>query len=137
MERYISEQLEQQIVAFLQQWESGELGQALSWAKVAKASGYTRQALSANRPIRDAFNKAKQALKDPKKKPLDTAKTQNEILSLREENARLAALVLEHEKRFMRWAHNCQSKGINLLDLDKPIGVSFKLVSRTRGLPRG
>lgn len=130
--RYISESLEQQIIALLDEWATGELGTALSWAKLEKSFGYSRQALSGNRAIKNKFDEAKAALRNRKKSVAVQNARLDELEALKNENLKLSIQVQEFEKRFMRWMHNCHLKAINPLDLDAPMGVSFKTAMRAR-----
>mgnify|MGYP005843554007 CR=1 FL=1 len=130
--RYITDSLEQQIIALLDEWATGQLGTGLSWANLEKAFGYSRQALSGNPAIKEKFDEAKQALRDRKRMLSKRVSDKEEVEVLRKENTLLKKRVDEYEKRFTRWMHNCHVKGINPLDLDNPMGVSFKTAMRYR-----
>lgn len=130
--RYITDIAAEKIVALLDEWATGQLGTGLSWAGLEKAFGYTRQALSANPLIKSKFNEAKQALRARKRSSSTSLSEEEELQRLRYENEELNRRVKEFEKRFTRWIHNCHLKGLNPLDLDKPMGISPKTAQRSR-----
>ena len=132
LKRYITDSLEQQIIALLDEWATGLLGEGLSWANLVKAFGYSRQALSGNPAIKEKFDEAKKALRDRKRTLSKKVSNKDEVEVLREENAALKKRVEEYEKRFTRWMHNCHLKAINPLELDNPMGISFKTAMRSR-----
>jgi hypothetical protein len=129
--RYITDVAEQSIVQLLDEWATGRLGTGLSWANLQKAFGYSRQALSGNPRIKAKFNETKQALKALKTRVQRAGSVEDELERLRQENAELKARVVEYEKRFTRWIHNCYKRAINPLDLDAPMGLSPKTAGRS------
>jgi len=129
--RYITDEAEQKIVQLLDEWATGRFGTGLSWANLQKAFGYSRQALSANPRIKTKYKEVKQALKSLKTRVQTAGNVDNELDRLREENDELKARVVEYEKRFTRWIHNCHKRAINPLDLDEPMGISLKTAARS------
>lgn len=132
LNRYITKSHEQQIIALLDEWATGLLGPGLTWSNLVKAFGFSRQALSANPAIKKKFEEAKKALRERKRTLSKKVSDKEEVEVLREENAALKKRVEEYEKRFTRWIHNCHLRGINPLELDYPMGVSFKTAMRGR-----
>ena len=132
LNRYITKSHEQQIIALLDEWATGLLGPGLNWSCLVKAFGFSRQALSGNSAIKKKFEEAKKALRERKRTLSKKISDKEEVEVLREENAALKKRVEEYEKRFTRWMHNCHLRGINPLELDNPMGVSFKTAMRGR-----
>lgn len=130
--RYITPKVEEQALTLLDEWATGQLGNELSWAKLEKAFGYSRQALSANKSIKNRFDEAKKSLKILKRETLKKSLNDAELEHLRSENEELKRKINEFEKRFTRWINNCYTKGINPLELDEPIGISPKTTYRAR-----
>lgn len=128
--RYITDEAAQKIVLRLDEWATGQLGTGLSWVSLEKAFGYSRQALSASPLIKTKFNETKQALKTLKARVSKAGSIDDELERLRKENAAFKERIVEYEKRFSRWIHNCHKKGINLIELDNPIGISPKTAKR-------
>lgn len=130
--RYITEDVTEKVLSLLDEYATGQLGTDLSWARLEKAFGYSRQALSANQTIKNKFKEAKRSLKDHKKGALTVVANAGELEWLRKENIVLKNRIAEYEKRFKRWINNCHKRGINPLDLDAPIGISPKTAYRSR-----
>lgn len=129
--RYITEDVTEKVVTLLDEFASGQLGSDLSWAHLEKAFGYTRQALSANKIIKEKFTEAKASLKAHKRKVSTSISNEADRDRLKQENDALKERIEEYEKRFIRWIHNCHKRGINPIELDAPMGMSPKTALRS------
>lgn len=132
MNRYITNDAEEDIVKFLAEWETGRYGKKLTWTILVKSFGYSRQALSGNKTIKEAYNNAKEVLKG--------ACSEIDVLSdIAKENKQLKKALAEaqeiihlYEQKYIRWQSNCASRGISVDVLNKPIAPSIKEELRKR-----
>ncbi|EGR0067915.1 hypothetical protein FR276_20880 [Vibrio parahaemolyticus] len=132
MNRYITAEAEEDIKAYLATWETGKFGKKLSWAIVAKAFGYSRQALSGNANIKDAFDKAKTALREANTQVDNFKELEKENQRLKNELDRLNKENYAYQQKYLRWQINAQQRGISVAMLNKPIDPSMKEESRRR-----
>lgn len=115
------------IVLDLDRWASGHLGSKLTWAILEERFGFSRQSLQAKPEIKAAFNLAKQALSGGLVKSREQTSEDNDVLQ--RDIARLKLEITEYRKREdlwkLRWqriAYHIRAKGIQMFDVDKPIG---------------
>jgi len=110
----------------LEAWRAGQRGSRLVWELLEKASGFSRQALSAKTEISEAFAETKLALKGgvKPKPPRESDFLENRIASLDAEVKRYQALEAVWLERFARYAYHCRGEGISVDKLDRPIPVA-------------
>ncbi|MDN3632569.1 MULTISPECIES: hypothetical protein [Vibrio] len=126
MNRYITAEAEEDIKTYLAEWETGRYGKKLTWAIVAKAFTYSRQALSGNTNIKDAFDKAKKVLREADTQVDNFKDLEKENQHLKKELERLAKENHAYQQKYLRWQINAQLRGISVAALSKPINPSIK-----------
>jgi|TARA_B110000211_G_scaffold229237_1_gene286692 hypothetical protein len=132
MNRYITADDESDILKYLEEWETGRYGKKLTWSILNKSFGFSRQALSGNANIKNAYIKAKDTLKE--------ANTEIDVLSdISKENKQLKKQLLianekihEYEQKYIRWQVNAMAKGISVEALNKKVDPSIKEELRKR-----
>lgn len=132
MSRYITTTDQDIICKYLAEWETGIYGKKLTWAILSKAFCFSRQALTGNKNIKAAYDKAKKKLKD--------AVTQIDVIDdITEEHGKLRKRVQVLEARnneliqkYLRWQYNTLSLGISIEQLNTAIPPSFKQEMRKR-----
>ena len=132
MNRYITADDESDILKYLEEWETGRYGKKLTWSILNKSFGFSRQALSGNANIKNAYIKAKDTLKE--------ANTEIDVLSdISKENKQLKKQLLianekihEYEQKYIRWQVNAMAKGISVESLNKKVDPSIKEELRKR-----
>lgn len=132
MNRYITADDESDILKYLEEWETGRYGKKLTWSILNKSFGFSRQALSGNANIKNAYIKAKDTLKE--------ANTEIDVLSdISKENKQLKKQLLianekihEYEQKYIRWQVNAMAKGISVEALNIKVDPSIKEELRKR-----
>lgn len=130
--RYITEYAEAEIVAEIHDWARGFYGKKLTWEFLENKYSYSRQAMSRNRAIKDAYEEAKVALRggvNPK----------TEVENLREQLNRAKKRIEELEKvedaykaKWIIWRHNAAMQGMTEDDLNRPLERGFKTSQRLK-----
>ncbi len=126
MNRYITAEVEDDILELLKEWESGRFGHKLTWNTINKSFGYSRQALSGNHRIKLAFDEAKLKLKQKDNTAISFKEMEQEIKRLNQELSDAHRLLDQYKQRYIRWQTNAQLKGISVEQLNKPIPLSMK-----------
>ncbi len=132
MNKYITTEYEDDICAYLAEWETGRYGKKLGWAILSKAFGYSRQALSANKRIKAAYDQAKQVLRDGVSKMDNFEKATAQYEQLMNQVAELEKQSHEFIQKYIRWQFNAERLGISIEQLNAPIPPSFKQEMRKR-----
>lgn len=132
MNRYITNEAEADIVTFLEEWETGRYGKKLTWTILVKSFGYSRQALSGNKTIKEAYNKAKGVLKGACSEIDVLADLVKENKKLKKALADAQLVIHQYEQKYIRWQSNCAEKGVSVDQLNKPIIPSIKEELRKR-----
>lgn len=126
MNRYITTEVEDDILRFLKEWEIGQFGKKLTWNKISTAFGYSRQALNGNKNIKSAFDRAKLKLKDADNTATTFEDMKKEIQRLNKELYEANNIIELYKQRYIRWQINAQSKGVSVEQLNKPIPITLK-----------
>ncbi|QJT16796.1 hypothetical protein E5E96_05545 [Aeromonas sp. 1805] len=126
MNRYITTEVEDDILIFLREWEAGQFGKKLTWDKISAAFGYSRQALNGNKNIKSAFDRAKLKLKDADNTAATFEDMKKEIQRLNKELYDANHIIELYKQRYIRWQVNAQSRGVSVEQLNKPIQISLK-----------
>lgn len=118
------------IIQHIDLWK-GKLTWDLLCKKIAAELGVdsvTRQALSSNDEIKDAYTKRKNSLREEKDEPVVTSDSEDgdvtveylkdKVKKLEAENARLHELNERYKKRFVIWLHNAYQRGMNVSSLE-------------------
>lgn len=132
MNRYITNEAEADILTFLKEWETGRYGKKLTWAILVKSCGYSRQALSGNKSIKEAYNKAKDVLKRACSETDLLEDIVKENKKLKKALADAQVIIHQYEQKYIRWQSNCAEKGVSVDHLNKPIVPSIKEELRKR-----
>jgi hypothetical protein len=106
-----------------QAWGSGERGRGMTWGKVAKATGFSRQALECKPDIYAAYDAACKALAgevSPQKPKSDDFHL-DKIERLEKDLKRYKALEADWLERWIRIAYHARGKGLSIDELDKPL----------------
>lgn len=115
------------VVNELQRWANGERATDLTWMIVERFSGYSKPALWAKPEIKNAFQQAKTALRDPNRKL--HSRTKEEYVIWVEESRDDALKKLDEYKqleqkwlaRWQRIAFHLQQIGKTIEEFDKPL----------------
>lgn len=132
MNRYITSEIETDIVTFLGEWETGCYGKKLTWAILVKSFGFSRQAYYGNKNIKKAFHKAKKALTGAGSEIEVLADLIEENEQLKKELVDAQVVIHQYEQKYIRWQSNSAEKGVSVDQLNKPIIPSIKEELRKR-----
>ncbi|WP_042152562.1 hypothetical protein [Pseudoalteromonas sp. '520P1 No. 423'] len=132
MNRYITVEIESDILKYLGEWKTGKYGKKLTWGIISKSFGYSRQALSGNKVIKEAYNDVITTLKDTTSEIDILADIAKENKKLKKEITDANALIHEYEQKYIRWQENAMAKGISVEALNKPIDPTIKEQLRKR-----
>ena len=107
----------------LEAWRDGQRGRKLTWALIAKVTGFSRQTLEAKPKIYKAWDEAKKALAkgNPPRKPTSDDFHVNKIDQLEEDLKRYKAMEADWLERWVRIAYHARGRGLSIEDLDKPL----------------
>jgi len=132
MNRYITGEVESDILKYLEEWKTGRYGKKLTWKILSKAFGYSRQALSGNRVIKDAYDDVIDILKGARSEIDVLKEVVQENEQLIKELTKAKELIHQYEQKYIRWQVNSQTKGISVEVLNKPVPPSIKEELRKR-----
>lgn len=132
----MTEHDEKRIIRELNKWGLGHLGSKLTWAILESQFHFSRQSMQAKPTIKAAYDVAKRSLSKGEvtsKEELD--KTVDEL------NAEIEALKIQissfqekeqkWKKRWQQIAYHIRQKGIQMIDVDKPVHPETILPSNT------
>ena len=132
----MTEHDEKRIIRELNKWGLGHLGSKLTWAILESQFHFSRQSMQAKPTIKAAYDVAKRSLSKGEvtsKEELD--KTVDEL------NAEIEALKIQissfqekeqkWKKRWQQIAYHIRQKGIQMIDIDKPVHPVTVLPSHT------
>lgn len=107
----------------LKAWEEGLRGRTLTWARLEKTTGFSRQALSGKVSIKEAYDAAKLALRDGvrPRKPRSDEFLEDRIDGLERELARYKDLETNWLERWTGIAFHLRGKGLSIQDFDRPL----------------
>lgn len=107
----------------LQAWASGQRGRKLTWALVAKATGFERQSLWSRKDIYDEYLAAKEALATGTRPPKPTSDDflGDKVAALENELDRYRKMESAWLERWARIAFHARAKGLSITDLDKDL----------------
>lgn len=107
----------------LQAWAAGQRGRKLTWAMIAKATGFERQSLWSREDVYKEYTKAKKALatgtKPPKAKSDDFIT--DKLAALERELDQYRKMEQDWLERWARIAFHARAKGLSITDLDKDL----------------
>lgn len=114
-----------QIERWLQAWATGQYGRQLTWDKLAIYSGFSRQSLSANRAISQAYRNAKMAIKrgfQRQDREPHVQRHDEQIAQLRRRIEELEQQGVAWASLWERWRYNALQQGwdVSLLDREMP-----------------
>jgi hypothetical protein len=107
----------------LEAWKDGQRGRKLTWSLLEKATGFTRQTLSAKEEIYAGYEAAKEALATgarPRRPKSDDYQL-NKIAELEKELKQYEKLEEDWFERWIRIAYHARGKGFSIDDLDQEI----------------
>ncbi|MNG48123.1 hypothetical protein D3C78_28970 [compost metagenome] len=132
----MTEHDEKRIIRELNKWGLGHLGSKLTWAILESQFHFSRQSMQTKPAIKAAYDVAKRSLSKGEvtsKEQLD--ETINEL------NAEVAALKIQisnfeekeqkWQKRWQQIAYHIRQRGIQMIDVDKPVHPEAVLPSHT------
>ena len=132
----MTEHDEKRIIRELNKWGLGHLGSKLTWAILESQFHFSRQSMQAKPTIKAAYDVAKRSLSKGEvtsKEELD--KTVDEL------NAEIEALKIQissfqekeqkWKKRWQQIAYHIRQKGIQMIDIDKPVHPVTVIPSHT------
>ncbi|HBN89300.1 hypothetical protein [Rheinheimera aquimaris] len=102
----------------------------VTWAQLEKATGFTRQALSAREQIAETY----QCINGTKKTMVSTEQKLDELeakLAKKEaECRRLSETLAEYDRKYVRWLYNATIANLTVDQLNAPLPESMKTISR-------
>lgn len=115
------------IVKDLDRWAAGQLGSKLTWAVLEERFGFSRQSLQVKSEIKAAYDLAKKALAgglviSRQKSAIDNEQLQREIDRLKLEIVEFRRRETLWKQRWQRIAYHIRAKGVQMHDVDKPLG---------------
>ncbi|MBZ4679890.1 MAG: protein kinase [Shewanella sp.] len=128
--RSITPDIESDILKYMEEWKTGCYGDKFTWAKLANATGFSRQALQANHRIKAGYDDVKQLLKGSGTEINALADLEKEVAALRSENSKLKKQNEAYRQKYVRWQENAAERGISVDVLNKPLLPSFKETMR-------
>lgn len=126
MSRYITPHAEAEIVAWLGDWEAGLFGNKLTWDLVEKTFDYSRQALNKNTIIKQAYEKAKDAIRQKVNPKTENDKLNEQLQKAKKRIEELEELKGKYEAQWITWVYNAAMRGVTEEDLNKPMAKGFK-----------
>ena len=107
----------------LEAWRDGLRGRKLTWNLLDKATGFSRQTLSAKQEIYKAYEAAKLALATGARprKPRSEDYQLDRIARLELDLEKFKKLEADWLERWTRIAYHARGKGFSIDDLDKPL----------------
>jgi hypothetical protein len=121
----IDPKLVTQIERWLSEWATGQYGERLSWQKLAVYSGFSRQSLSANRPVSNAYRDAKVAIRRGFVRRAEMSASAEDAARIEGLLSRIAELeerAVNWASLWERWRYNARQQGwdLTLLDQEMP-----------------
>lgn len=127
---------EARIIRELNKWAMGHFGSKLTWSILEDRFKFSRQAMQAKPAIKAAYDVAKQSLskgkvtsKEDLGKTVEELKT--EIESLKMQLSSFQEKEMKWKKRWQQIAYHIRQKGIQMIDVDKPVQSEAVLPSHT------
>ncbi len=130
--RYITADDESDILKYLEEWKTGRYGKKLNWGILDKAFGFSRQALSGNKNIYDAYIETKEKLKEANTEIDALSDIAKENKELKTELSKANKKIHEYEQKYIRWQVNAMAKGVSVEALNKAVDPSIKEELRKR-----
>ena len=132
----MTEQDEARIIRELNKWAMGYLGSKLTWAILEERFKFSRQSMQAKPAIKAAYDVAKQSLSKGEvtsKEVLDKTvyELKAEIEALKIQISSFQEKELKWKKRWQQIAYHIRQKGVQMIDVDKPIHSETALPSHT------
>ena len=132
----MTEHDEKRIIRELNKWGLGHLGSKLTWAILEDRFKFSRQSMQAKPTIKAAYDVAKRSLSKGEvtsKEELDKTvdELSAEIESLKIQISSFQEKEQKWKKRWQQIAYHIRQKGIQMIDVDKPIQSDAILPSHT------
>lgn len=132
----MTEQDEARIIRELNKWAMGHFGSKLTWAILEDRFKFSRQSMQAKPAIKAAYDVAKQSLSKGEvtsKEVLDKTvyELKAEIEALKIQISSFQEKELKWKKRWQQIAYHIRQKGVQMIDVDKPIHSETALPSHT------
>ena len=132
----MTEQDEARIIRELNKWAMGHFASKLSWAILEDRFKFSRQSMQAKPAIKAAYDVAKQSLSKGEvtsKEVLDKTvyELKAEIEALKIQISSFQEKELKWKKRWQQIAYHIRQKGVQMIDVDKPIHSETALPSHT------
>lgn len=132
----MTEHDEKRIIRELNKWGLGHLGSKLTWAILESQFHFSRQSMQAKPTIKSAYDVAKRSLSKGEvtsKEELDKTvdELSAEIESLKIQISSFQEKEQKWKKRWQQIAYHIRQKGIQMIDVDKPIQSDAILPSHT------
>ena len=132
----MTEHDEKRIIRELNKWGLGHLGSKLTWAILESQFHFSRQSMQAKPTIKAAYDVAKRSLskgevtsKEELDKTVDELSAEIEALKIQ-----ISSFQEKEQKWKKRWqqiAYHIRQKGIQMIDIDKPVHPVTVLPSHT------
>lgn len=130
--RYITKYAEAEIVAHIYEWADGYYGKKLTWEFLENKYSYSRQALSKNAAIKEAYEKAKLTLRGGVNPQTAVENLKGQLEKARKRIETLERIVENYEEKWILWRHNAAMGGLSEDDLNRPMERGFKTSQRLR-----
>ena len=132
----MTERDESRIIRELKKWGLGHHGSKLTWAILEDRFKFSRQSMQAKPAIKAAYDVAKQALSKGSVTPKEVLdetieELKAEIAALRIQINNFQEKEQKWKKRWQQIAYHIRQRGIQMIDVDKPVHPEAALPSHT------
>ena len=127
---------EQRIIRELNKWALGHFGSKLTWAILEERFKFSRQTMQAKSKIKSAYDVAKQALSKGNIVSKEVVEETNgqlkiEIETLKNQIEQYREKEKKWKRRWQQIAYHVRKKGLQMIDVDKPVQIEADLPSHT------
>jgi hypothetical protein len=110
-----------------------ERDEPLSWAVIVKFSNFSRVSLWAKPAIKDAFQKAQEALRSDATPPIKMSRTPDErVLSMQQAVEQMRAIIRTYDEQWALYEYNMHRLGFDPGELRRPLDPVARGEVRTR-----
>jgi hypothetical protein len=110
-----------------------EREEPLSWAALVKFSGFSRVSLWAKPAIKDAFQKAQEALRSDATSPIKMPRTTDErVLAMQQTVEQMRAIIRAYDEQWALYEYNMHRLGYDPGELRRPLDPVARGEVRTR-----
>ncbi|MBA6414546.1 MULTISPECIES: hypothetical protein [Alteromonadales] len=128
----LNSELEKEICSQIVLLASRSKNGKVTWAKLAEMSGFTRQALSANQVISNAYSEINGTQKEVVTAEKRIENLEAQLIKRKGECERLKSILKEYDKKYARWLYNATNANLSIDELNARIPESIKTAGRKK-----